>query len=146
MENKSSKPLVYMTRKECFSSAHRLNNRSIDDKTNCQIFGKCNAIHGHNYTIEVTVKGVVDVTTGMVLDMTVIKDIISETVLKSLDHKFIDEDVPYFRDNQIVSTSENISIYIWKVIAERLPTNVTLDSIKLFETDKNIVIFRGQFA
>ena len=142
----NGKPLVYLSRVETFSAAHRLNCRSLDGPTNTELFGKCNAIHGHNYRVKVTVKGPVDAISGMALDISILKTIISETVMKSLDHKFIDEDVDYFRDNHIVSTAENIAVYIWKVIAERLPENVVLDSIKLYETDKNIVVFRGEFC
>ncbi|CAG2105320.1 unnamed protein product [Medioppia subpectinata] len=145
-DRQSLKPLVYLTRIEKFCSAHRLNSRALDVQTNSQTYGKCNAVHGHNYTAEITLKGTVDAITGMVLDIAVLNEIIAQTVMKSLDHKNIDEDVPYFRDNDIVSTAENISVYIWKVIAERLPPNVTLDSIKLHETDKNVFVFRGEYA
>ena len=142
----SSKPMVYLSRTETFSSAHRLNRRRMDGQTNSQLYGKCNSLHGHNFKVEVTIKGTVDPTNGTLLEADILKNIIYETVMKTLDHKYIDEDVDYFRDNDIVSSLENISVYIWKMISERLPENVCLDSIKLHPTDKNVVVFRGQYV
>ncbi|CAG2161605.1 unnamed protein product [Oppiella nova] len=139
-------PVVYVTRIQSFCSAHRLNSGSLDVQTNGQTYGKCNAVHGHNYKAEVTVRGAVDAITGFVVDIAILNDIIDETIMKTMDHKNIDEDVPYFRDNHIVSTAENIAVYIWKAIAERLPKSVSLDSIKLHETDKNVFVFRGEFV
>ena len=138
-------PLVYLTRVERFSAGHRLHNRCLDSQTNSQLYGKCNRIHGHNYRLKVTVKGSVDPVTGMVMDMTLLKKIISETVMDSLDHKHVDEDVAYFKDNKVVSTAENIAVHIWTVIQDKLPPSVALDQIKLHETDNNIVVFRGQY-
>src|ERR1700712_3885773 len=108
----SGQPLVYLSRVETFSAAHRLNSGSLDEQTNTRLFGKCNSIHGHNYRVKVTIKGPIDNINGMALDISILKTIISETVIKNLDHKFIDEDVDHFRDNNIVSTAENIAVYI----------------------------------
>lgn len=140
----SSKPLVYLTRIESFSASHRLHNPLIDGQKNKEIYGKCNTSHGHNYKVEVTVKGIVDVMTGMVLDIAVLKNIINETVMKSLDHKDIDKDVEYFSQNNIVSSAENIAVFIWKIIQQKLPNSAKLHSIKLHETDKNVVEYKGE--
>ena len=52
-------PLIYLTRREAFSACHRLNSSQLSFNENISIFGKCNNPngHGHNYTVEVTVKG-----------------------------------------------------------------------------------------
>lgn len=52
-------PLVYLTRRETFSACHRLNSAQLSPEENVQVFGKCNNPngHGHNYTVEITVKG-----------------------------------------------------------------------------------------
>ncbi|XP_054157546.1 6-pyruvoyl tetrahydrobiopterin synthase-like [Oppia nitens] len=142
---KPIQPVVYLTRIESFSTAHRMNSPLLDQQTNKQTFGKCNAIHGHNYKIELTVKGTVDPITGFLVDIAVLKKIIDETIMKPFDHKFIDTDVPYFLDNNIVSTAENIVVYIWIEVSKRLPTNVELHTIKLHETDRNLVTFSGEF-
>merc|ERR1711976_1044735 len=102
---------------------------SEDNKT---IFGKCNNPngHGHNCVVEVTVKGPVDHDTGMVMNLTDVKKIINESVMKPLDHKNLDKDVPYF--NQVVSTTENVAVFIWLQIKDELPPNVQLDQVKIW--------------
>src|SRR5690625_2714676 len=100
------RPLVYLTRVEQFSSAHCLFNRSMDKQSNEALFGKCNNTHGHNYRLEVTVKGTADPSTGMIINIVDLKDIIDSEVLQILDHKNIDQDVGYFRLNSVISSSE----------------------------------------
>ncbi|XP_054155710.1 6-pyruvoyl tetrahydrobiopterin synthase-like, partial [Oppia nitens] len=135
--------LVYLTRIETFSSAHSMNSRLLDQQTNVKTFGKCNQIHGHNYRIELTVKGSVDPVTGFLMNINELKELMDETILKPFDHKLIDRDIPDFFDNNIVSTAENIVVYIWKAVSQRLPTNILLHKIKLYETDKNVVTYFG---
>ncbi|XP_054157589.1 6-pyruvoyl tetrahydrobiopterin synthase-like [Oppia nitens] len=142
---KPIQPVVYLTRIESFSTAHRMNSPLLDQQTNSETFGKCNAIHGHNYKVELTVKGTVDPITGFLVDIAVLKQIIDETIIQPIDHNFIDTDVPYFWDNNLVSTAENIVVYIWIEVSKRLPTNVELHTIKLYETGKNVATFLGEF-
>lgn len=148
--NKSSdhgRPVVYLTRIEQFSSAHRLHNGTWNDQKNKTVFGKCDNLHGHNYKLEVTVKGPIDEQTGMVMNIAQLKDIIERCVLSLLDHRNIDEDVPYFRgDLAHTSTSENLCVFIWKQLAAEMPSNVTMHRIKLHETEKNVIEFTGEFS
>lgn len=138
------KPLVYLTRREIFSACHRLHSKQLSDEENLEIFSKCNNPngHGHNYVVEVTVKGTVDDATGMVMNITDLKKIIDVSVMKPLDHKNLDKDVPYF--NQVVSTTENVAVFIWLQIKDELPPNVQLDQVKIWETEKNIVVYKGE--
>jgi len=69
------------------------------------------------------------------------KKIIEKTVMKTLDHKHLDKDVPYFKN--VVSTTENVAIYIFNAIKSELPNDIILHEIKIWETEKNIVIYRG---
>ena len=89
-------PLVYLTRREIFSACHRLHSTKLSDEENLEIFSKCNNLngHGHNYVVEVTVKGYLDDATGMVMNITDLKKIIDISVMKPLDHKHLDKDVP----------------------------------------------------
>lgn len=137
---------VYLTRRETFSACHRLHSKHLSDAENLKIFDKCNNIngHGHNYTVEVTVKGPIDDKTGMVMNISDLKKIINQAVMIPLDHKNIDLDVEYFAQNGIVSTTENVTIFIWKGIVENLPKNVCLDQVKVWETEKNIVVYKGE--
>lgn len=141
LDGGGGRPLVYLTRVEHFSSGHRLNNPNCDVATNQSMFGKCNHQHGHNYKLEVVVKGHVDPVSGMVMDIAQLKVIIERQVLAHLDHKNIDQDVGYFR--RVPSTAENIAIYIWRQLATELPAHVRLAKVKLHETDKNVVEFMG---
>lgn len=144
----SSERKIYLTRRESFSAAHRLHSNFLSDDENRTVFDKCNNPngHGHNYVLEVTVCGRVDLKTGMTMNITDLKQIISRNVLDLLDHKNLDQDVEYFRQNQLVSTTENLAIFIWEQLANPINQhtgNVHLYEVKIFETDKNIVTYRG---
>ncbi|GFT60932.1 6-pyruvoyl tetrahydrobiopterin synthase [Nephila pilipes] len=139
-----SGPIVYITRIESFSAAHRLHSPNLSQEENKCIYGKCNNPngHGHNYKVEVTVKGKVDPVTGMVMNITDLKKILQETVMELLDHKHLDKDVPYFKET--VSTTENLSVFIWNQLSHSLPPG-KLHCVKIHETDKNVVEFFGEF-
>ncbi|KAJ6217537.1 hypothetical protein RDWZM_008694 [Blomia tropicalis] len=137
-------PLVYLTRAEHFCAAHRLCNTEWDQSKNRIIFGKCENIHGHNYRLKVTVKGSVDRSTGMVMNIADLSTIIERSVLSVFDHKFIEDDVPHFKNEP--STSENICLFIWNQIEPSLPSNVKLHRIKLNETNKNYAEYFGEMS
>ena len=90
--------MVYLTRKAEFSASHFYHNPAFTAEENARVFGKCNNPngHGHNYTLEVTVKGAVDPTTGFVVDLKHLKDIMSREVLEAMDHRFLNKEVPEF--------------------------------------------------
>lgn len=107
------------------------------------MFGKCanpNG-HGHNYTLEVTVAGEPGHKTGYVLDLKVLKDILTKEVLDKVDHKHLNHDVDFLRG--VIPTAENIVVAIWKVLASRVPSG-RLHSIRLQETENNSVEYRGE--
>ncbi|RXM31508.1 6-pyruvoyl tetrahydrobiopterin synthase [Acipenser ruthenus] len=62
-------------------------------------------------------------------------------IMEPLDHKNLDKDVPYFAD--VVSTTENVAVFIWDNLLKFLPPN-SLYEVKIHETDKNIVVYRGE--
>jgi len=128
------------TRSYGFSAAHRLHAPSLSDEQNRAIFGKCNNPngHGHNYTLEVTVRGAVAAATGMVIDL-VDMDRIVRGVLDELDHKHLDREVAGFVDQ--TSTAENIVVYLWDRLAPHFAGH--LAHLKLWETKKNIVEYSG---
>lgn len=115
----------------------------LSDEKNRDIFGKCNSFngHGHNYTVEISVKGPIDQTTGMVMNLTDLKQIMTDCIMLQLDHKCIDKDVAYFKN--VPSTAENIAVFIWNEIIEKLPQPELLYEVKLWETDKNYVSYQG---
>ena len=96
--------------------------------------------HGHNYEIDVTVEGPIDPDTGYVIDINVLKRLVDETLLVSLDHKNLNLDVPHFRDT--IPTAENIAGYCWQVLAPAIPVGRLL-RIRLWETPRNYVDSEG---
>lgn len=134
---------VTVYRKEHFNAAHRLNNPKWDEKTNQQIFGKCNNpnYHGHNYLLEVAVTGEIDPETGYVIDMKILSDIIKEEVSERYDHKNLNLDVDEF--SNLNPTAENIAVIVWERIRRRLNEKLKL-KIRLYETERNFVEYNGQ--
>jgi len=135
--------MMYVTRREHFSAAHRLYNPSWSDQENDRVFGKCNnpAGHGHNYYVEVTVAGEVDPQTGYVVDLKELKGVIHAHVIDKLDHKNLNTDVDFL--SGVNPTAENIAISIWNQLVDRVPQG-KLHQIRLYETEKNIVDYRGE--
>ncbi|KAM7137893.1 6-pyruvoyl tetrahydrobiopterin synthase isoform 1-T1 [Macrochelys suwanniensis] len=117
--------------------------KSLSDEENLKLFGKCNNPngHGHNYKVVVTVRGEIDPTSGMVINLTDLKEYMQEAIMEPLDHKNLDKDVAYFAD--VVSTTENVAVYIWENLQKRLPGG-TLYKVKVYETDQNIVVYKGE--
>lgn len=135
--------MVYVTRKAHFSASHRLFNPLFSDEKNEAIFDKCNNPrgHGHNYTIEVTVKGVPDEETGYVIDLKLLRDIIEDEIIEKVDHKHLNYDVEMLRG--IIPTAENIAIVFWSALESKIPSGI-LHSIKVYESDNNFVEYFGE--
>jgi 6-pyruvoyltetrahydropterin/6-carboxytetrahydropterin synthase len=135
--------MVYVTRRAHFSAAHRLYNPTFSDARNEAVFDKCNNVngHGHNYQLEVTVKGTPDPATGYVIDLKVLARLIEEEILDKADHKHLNFDVDFLRG--IIPTAENIAVTFWRILEPRI-TSGTLHSIKLYESDNNFVEYLGE--
>jgi 6-pyruvoyltetrahydropterin/6-carboxytetrahydropterin synthase len=135
--------MVYLTRKCEFSAAHYYHNPEFSPEENQRIFGKCNNPngHGHNYTLEVTVKGEVNPRSGFVVDLKDLKDVLQREVLSALDHRFLNKEVPEFRDR--IPTTENLAIAIWDRLGSKL--NVAkLHRVRVYETPDLFVDFYGE--
>jgi len=129
---------VALFRKEHFNAAHRLFNQQWDDKKNDEVFGKCNNpnYHGHNYELVVKLTGEIDPETGYVYDMKILSGLIKEHVLKHFDHKNLNLDTEYFKENN--PTAENIAIVIWEILREQIDQQYDL-KVTLYETERNYV-------
>lgn len=130
-------PQVAMTRVYTFSAAHRLYNSRLSDAENYALYGKCTNPygHGHDYRLEVTIAGVPDPVTGMVMNLTDLDALVHREVLAHLDHKFLNEETPPF--DQIPPTSEHIVGYIVGRLSPRLRDGVRLASVRLWETPRS---------
>src|SRR5437764_15163457 len=112
--------MVYLTRKAEFSASHYYHNPGFSPEENRRIFGKCNNPngHGHNYTLEVTVKGDVDRRSGFVVDLKELKEIMHREVLDAMDHRFLNKEVPELLTR--ISTTYNLDIANLQRIAPKL--------------------------
>lgn len=136
--------MVYITRKENFSAAHKLSRPDWSDDENSKVFGKCANPnwHGHNYNLEVTVKGEVNPQTGFVANLSEIGKVLKSRVIDKVDHKNLNMDVD-FMQNKLPST-EVLAIEIWKQIEKEINAlGCTLHCVKIQETEKNYVEYFG---
>jgi 6-pyruvoyltetrahydropterin/6-carboxytetrahydropterin synthase len=97
--------------------------------------------HGHNYGLDVTLKGEVDPRTGYVFDLKRLKQLVEDTVLTDLDHANLNVDVPWLRG--VIPTAENIAVQIWRKLEEVLPGGV-LERVVVSESERNRVEYRGE--
>lgn len=77
----------------------------------------------------------------MVMNITDLKAYMNEAITDKLDHKNLDKDVKYF--SNIPSTTENVAIFIWQNLKVLMKKPELLYEVKIYETDKNSVIYRG---
>ena len=135
--------MIYITRKLEFCASHRLYNPEYSDEKNADVFGLCNNPngHGHNYVMEVTVRGEVHPETGMVLDLKALKQLVNEEIILKVDHKNLNVDVPFL--NGVIPTAENLAIRFWESLESKLEGG-ELYEIKLYESERNFVIYRGK--
>ncbi|MDG4946538.1 6-carboxytetrahydropterin synthase [Weeksellaceae bacterium KMM 9713] len=133
---------VTVHRKSHFNAAHRLHRKDWDDEKNREVFGKCALpnFHGHNYDLTVSVTGEIDPTTGFVINLDDLKQIIKDEVEDYLDHKNLNLDIPEFKD--LNPTAENIVVLIWNRIRKHLSDDKQLE-VTLYETPRNFVTYRG---
>jgi 6-pyruvoyltetrahydropterin/6-carboxytetrahydropterin synthase len=136
--------LVYVTRIEHFNAAHRLFRADWSDEQNNKVFGKCanKNWHGHNFTLEVTVKGSPDPETGFVVDLKRLKEIIREQVTDRLDHKNLNKDVPFLHNVQ--PSIENVISKIWEQLFPHIPAPALLHRLTLHETSSNYCEYYGE--
>jgi 6-pyruvoyltetrahydropterin/6-carboxytetrahydropterin synthase len=135
--------MLYITRIEHFNAAHKLYNPVWTREQNEAVFGKCanENWHGHNFELYVTIKGNPDPDTGFVYDVKKLSKIINGHVIEKLDHKNLNEDVDFMADK--MCSIENLVIAIWEQLAPRLPAEISLHCLKLYETPRIFVEYYG---
>jgi 6-pyruvoyltetrahydropterin/6-carboxytetrahydropterin synthase len=130
----TSPSIVRVGRRESFNAAHRLYDPALSDAENRRLFGKCVNLHGHNYVLEVVVAGRVDHSSGYVLDLKVLSDVIGRRVIQDVDHRNLNTDVPWL--NGCIPTAENLALVFRERLRPELPEGL-LWSVRLWETEKN---------
>ncbi len=125
---------VLVGRRESFNAAHQLYDPDLSDTENRRLFGKCANLHGHNYVVEVVVAGEIDPTTGYVLDLKLLSDVITRQIIWDVDHRNLNTDVWWLKGR--VPTTENLAQAFWERLEPELPDGL-LRSVRVWETDKN---------
>jgi 6-pyruvoyltetrahydropterin/6-carboxytetrahydropterin synthase len=136
-------PNVTVVRRLTFNAAHRVHNPELSDLENARLFGKCNNPnwHGHNYVLEVSVRGKVEQKTGYVLDLAQLKEIVGREVIEKVDHRNLNLDVDFM--SGIIPTTENLAVGIWKILVRAIaPAQLVL--IRLWESENNRVEYAGE--
>lgn len=133
---------VVVSRRVHFNAAHRLWNKKWSEAENLRVFGVCSNpnYHGHNYNLDVSITGEISPDTGYVMDINRLKDIVNECLVKHLDHKNLNLDVPWFSD--LNPTTENMAIVAWRIL-EPAVRPARLVRIRLWETERNYVDYDG---
>lgn len=133
---------ISVFRKAHFNAAHRLHVPHWSEEKNREVFGLCNSphFHGHNYDLEVKVTGEIDPETGILIDLKILKDIITDQIEARFDHKNLNLDTEEFRD--LNPTAENICAVIWRILRQYLDPKFDI-TVRLYETPRNFVEYEG---
>ena len=137
--------MVYIQRRETFSASHRLFNSAWTDEQNEAVFGKCSNRHGHghNFQLIVTVKGTVSSETGFVMNLVDIKDIMMREVIDQVDHRNLNEDVPFLQG--VLPSTENLALAFWARLSPAIEARGSaLHCVRIVETENNFVEYYGE--
>jgi 6-pyruvoyltetrahydropterin/6-carboxytetrahydropterin synthase len=136
---------VIVTRQTHFNAAHRLHNPDQSTQWNSEHYGPCNnpRWHGHNYVLEVSVRGQPDPATGYVIDLSLLNRLIQTHIVELCDHRNLNEEVEFLRG--VIPSTENLAIAFWHQLAPHITSGV-LHCVKLYETPRNFAEFYGPDA
>jgi 6-pyruvoyltetrahydropterin/6-carboxytetrahydropterin synthase len=135
--------MIVLTRRYPFAASHRLHSRQLSDEENRRVFGKCNNPfgHGHNYVLEVSVRGPVDARSGLAVNLGALDALVRGQVLDAFDHRNLNSDVDDFAG--LVPTTENLALAIHRRLRSGWEQALggawpELEKIRIAETERNI--------
>jgi 6-pyruvoyltetrahydropterin/6-carboxytetrahydropterin synthase len=135
----SSAPMeAFLSIRTHFAAAHRLARPELSQSENEAIYGKCARPHGHghNYLLDVTVRGRIDPRTGMVCDLAALQHLVDDLVVEPFDHTFLNKDVAHFAST--VPTAENIALHIADLLTGPIAAaGARLHKVRLQESPNN---------
>ena len=138
--------MILLTRRATFSASHYYWNPAWSEEKNREVFGRCSNRngHGHNYTLEVTVTGMVNKISGFVVDLKWLKELIEQHVLSVYDHRHLNHEVPEFAS--LIPTTENIAVSVWKRLEPHVAAagGATLSRIRIYETPDIFADYTGE--
>jgi len=129
---------AFLTIRTHFAAAHRLARPELSFEENSAIYGKCARPHGHghNYLLDITVRGAIDPRTGMVCDLAALQAVVDDLVVEPFDHTFLNKDVEHFAST--VPTAENIALHIADLLQSPVAgLGATLHKVRLQESPNN---------
>ncbi len=129
---------AYLTIRTHFSAAHRLARNELSHEENEKIYGKCARPHGHghNYLVDITVRGSINERTGMICDLSALQCIVEDLIVEPFDHTFLNKDIPYFQT--CVPTAENIALHITDRLSKPIKAiGANLHKVRLQESPNN---------
>lgn len=127
-------PRVRISRREGFNAAHQLWDPSRSQEENRRLYGKCVNVHGHNYAVEVIVAGDLDRSTGYLMDLKRLSDLITGQIIEQVDHRNLNTDVAWLSGR--IPTAENLALAFWERLRPHLPEGA-LHTVRVYESDKN---------
>ena len=136
--------MIYITRRERFSAAHRMFSEDWSDQENQKVFGKCSNPnwHGHDYVLYVTVRGDISEETGYFMNINTLKEIIKEKIIDKVDHKNLNIEVGFMLGR--IATSENLAVAIWNELKPAIEREgAVLHCIRIGETENNTIEYYG---
>ncbi|HOF20353.1 MAG TPA: 6-carboxytetrahydropterin synthase [Bacteroidales bacterium] len=136
--------MIYLTRRERFSAAHRMFRQDWTDEKNMEVFGKCSnpRWHGHNYELFVTVKGEISEETGFIMNVGRLKEIIRARIIDRIDHRNINLEVDFMKGK--TATTENLAISIWDELRPFIEQEgAKLHCVRICETENNSIEYYG---
>lgn len=134
---------MVITRKIEFSASHMCRQAGLSEEENRKLYGMAAANHGHNYVVEVSLRGEPDPVTGMVLDLKELKELLNREIVTPYDHRFLNYEVPPF--DRVVPTPENIAWDIWRRLEPCLRSRTSrLHCVRVYETPDLFVDYFGE--
>jgi GTP cyclohydrolase IA len=138
--NLARRVAVVASRRESFNAAHQLYDPALSREQNQDVFGKCTNLHGHNYMLDVAVAGEINPSTGYVMDLKRLSDLVCKEIIQHVDHRNLNTDVPWLAGR--IPTAENLAVAFWDRLEPQMPAG-TLRAVRVWETDKNWAEYRG---
>ena len=137
--------MIEVTTKYELAASHRLGRGDWDAEKNFEVFGRCSnpAGHGHNYSLEITLRGRVNADSGVLMDQEEVDAIVTERVLDRFDHKNLNEDTEEFRE--LIPTVENMAKVFWELLVGKF-SEVQLARVAVWETAKSCAEYFGPGA
>ena len=124
--------MPFLTKQYNFCAAHRYWNDKWSHDKNYEVFGKDIDIHGHNYILDITISGPIDIDSGFIINLKELNYIVHDNVIDIMDHSQIEKDIKWFKGMQ--PSTENMVVFIWEQLYRNIPEPARLHAIRLQET------------